>query len=43
MFCYPEEYTLGIKEMQKGDILEIDTIIELSQLDKKYEKYIQEV
>ena len=40
MFCYPQEYTLGIKKMQKGDIIEIDTIGELAQLDKKYQKYI---
>ena len=24
MFCYPDEYTLGIHEMQAGDIIEID-------------------
>lgn len=40
MFCYPQEYTLGITKMQKDDILEIDTISELSEMDKKY---IQEV
>ncbi|MEE1330304.1 MAG: phosphocholine cytidylyltransferase family protein [Acutalibacteraceae bacterium] len=43
MFCYPEDYTLGIKKMQKGDIVEIDTIRELAQMDNKYQKYIQEV
>lgn len=42
MFCYPKEYTLGITRMQKGDILEIDTIGELAQMDEKYKKYIQE-
>ena len=40
MFCYPQEYTLGIRKMQKGDIIEIDTIDELAQMDKKYQKYI---
>ena len=43
MFCYPEEYTLGITKMQKGDIIEIDTVNELAQADKKYQKYIREV
>lgn len=40
MFCYPQEYTLAIRKMQKGDIIEIDTIDELAQMDKKYQKYI---
>lgn len=43
MFCYPEEYTLGITEMQKNDIIEIDAISELALMDEKYKKYIQEV
>lgn len=43
MFCYPQEYTLGIRKMQKGDIIEIDTVGELAQMDKKYQKYIKEV
>ena len=43
MFCYPQEYTLGIKEMQKSDIIEVDTIEELAEMDKNYKKYIQEV
>ena len=40
--CYPQEYTLGIKEMQKSDIIEVDTICELAQMDENYKKYIQE-
>lgn len=39
MFCYPQEYKLGIYEMQKGDILEIDNLDELITLDKKYQIY----
>lgn len=42
MFCYPEDYTLGIKEMQKSAIIEVDTICELAQMDENYKKYIQE-
>lgn len=41
MFCYPQEYTLGIRKMQKGDIIEIDTVAELAHMDKKYQKYIK--
>ena len=39
MFCYPEEYTLGIREMKKGDIIEIDNLAELISLDDSYKKY----
>ena len=41
MFCYPEEYKLGIREMQYGDIVEIDNISELITLDKSYRKYLK--
>lgn len=40
MFCYPNEYTLGIKKMKYGDIVEIDNIDELIKLDKSYTKYL---
>jgi len=39
MFCYPEEYHLGIYPMNKGDIIEVDNLNELIALDKSYEKY----
>ncbi len=39
MFCYPEEYELGIKPMQVGDMLEIDTIEELISMDESYKQY----
>ena len=42
MFCYPEEYKLGIREMQYGDIVEIDNISELIAIDKSYGKYLEE-
>ena len=41
MFCYPEEYTLGIRKMQYGDIIEIDGLEELAQMDPEYQKYIR--
>lgn len=37
MFCYPEEYRLGIHPMQKGDIIEIDSLEELAAVDPSYE------
>ena len=39
MFCHPEEYQLGIFEMQKDDVIEIDSLEELISLDNGYEKY----
>jgi len=38
MFCYPDEYELGIRKIKKGDIVEIDNLDELRQLDKTYEE-----
>ena len=40
MFCYPEQYELGIHEMKCGDIVEIDDINELASIDKSYSKYL---
>ena len=42
LFCHPEEYTLGIKEMSSGAIEEIDTLAELAAKDSSYKKYLQE-
>lgn len=33
MFCYPEEYELGIYPMQRGDVVEIDNLSELAAID----------
>lgn len=40
LFCYPEEYRLGIREMQSGAIVEIDNLEELAAVDESYRKYI---
>lgn len=40
LFCYPEEYELGIRPMKKEDIIEVDDLNELIALDKSYEKYL---
>lgn len=36
LFCYPDEYRLGIREIEKGDIVEIDTLEELQMIDGNY-------
>lgn len=36
MFCYPQAYQLGIMEMNREDIAEIDDISELIQMDSSY-------
>ena len=40
MFCYPEEYKLGIREMKAEDIVEIDNLTELAAIDNTYKKYL---
>lgn len=42
MFCYPEEYQLGIRPMNKDDIIEVDNLSELIALDASYKKYVEE-
>ena len=42
MFCYPEEYSLVIIEMNENDILEIDNIDELIAVDNSYIEYKKE-
>lgn len=38
--CYAEEYDLGIREIQDGDIVEIDDLLELAQIDSQYKNII---
>ena len=40
MFCYPQEYCLGIREMHRDDVVEIDNMAELAKLDNSYNKYL---
>jgi CTP:phosphocholine cytidylyltransferase-like protein len=42
LFCYPQEYTLGIHPMQAGDVVEIDSLAELAALDKTYAPFLRE-
>lgn len=41
LFCYPQEYQLGIRQMHRGDIVEIDSLEELAELDEAYRKYVE--
>ncbi|MCM1125269.1 MAG: NTP transferase domain-containing protein [Lachnospiraceae bacterium] len=41
LFCYPEQFQLGIMEMRKGDIAEIDNLEELAALDGSYLNYFE--
>lgn len=36
MFCHFDTFTLGIREMHKGDIMEIDSLEELREIDTSY-------
>ena len=36
MFCYPEEYRLGIRPMRRADVIEIDDLEELAAIDESY-------
>ncbi len=40
MFCHFDEYTLGIREMRDGDVVEIDDLNELIQVDQTY-RYLE--
>lgn len=40
LFCHPESYRLGIREMRPSDIVEVDSMEELSLLDRSYETYL---
>ena len=36
LFCYPKEYKLGIKQIKKEDVIEVDSFNELCRLDNSY-------
>ena len=42
MFCYPDEYRLGVWPMQRDDVTEIDNLSELIALDPGYKKYMED-
>lgn len=41
MFCYPNEYELGIRKMEATDVAEIDCLEELALIDESYGKYLE--
>lgn len=43
MFCHFKNYKLGIREMQKNDIIEIDNIDELMAVDNSYHTYLHKL
>lgn len=42
MFCYPQDYALGIMPMNNGDVVEIDNFEELVAMDPSYCRYREE-
>ncbi|MBP3883806.1 MAG: phosphocholine cytidylyltransferase family protein [Olsenella sp.] len=40
LFCHPDEYELGIKKMGRGDVVEIDSLVELAAIDPRYGRYL---
>lgn len=42
LFCYPKDFKLKAYKINKGDMVEIDTVEELSKIDTTYKKYIKE-
>ena len=36
LFCYPNQYDLGIFEMKKDSVIEIDSYQELIEIDSSY-------
>lgn len=42
MFCYPGEYSLGIRPMDQKDIIEVDNLEELIALDPSYRQFEEE-
>ena len=40
LFCYPDDYVLGVYEMQRKDVIEIDSLDELIAVDQSYQSYL---
>ena len=40
LFCYPDEYLLGVHPIRKEDILEIDSLQELAAADPSYRRFL---
>ncbi len=42
MFCYPQQYRLGVYPMKAGDVVEIDNLRELAEMDPSYAPALKE-
>ena len=42
LFCHPGEYQLGVRPMNRGDVLEIDSLADLAAADPAYRHLIKE-
>ncbi len=40
MFCHPDKFQLGIREMKKEDVVEVDNLEELIDIDSSYASYL---
>ena len=43
IFCYPERYSLKVKEAQKDLFLEFDNLYELAAFESKYQEVLNEI
>ena len=41
MFCHFDHYSLGIRPMNKEDLIEIDSLEELAEIDESYRQYLR--
>lgn len=41
LFCHPSAYRLGIRQMDRGDVVEVDELRELVQLDETYAAFLK--
>ena len=42
LFCHPNDYRLGVRPMEPGDVAEVDSLAELAALDPGYRRYLAE-
>ena len=40
LFCHPDAYELGIRKMDKGAIIEVDSLKELAEIDNSYTEFL---
>ena len=40
LFCHPDAYELGIRKMDRGAIIEVDSLKELAEIDNSYTEFL---